>query len=121
MARRKVLSSSSGVSVQGGITVIVRGRQRSGLLPVAIIAVTVTLGILVFWPMIFPWVSRGAAIAGVPILCGDSTNTAIAADDDIPAGNPLNDPRTVITQGYDVGSHAPASIWGGVSGSCNRL
>lgn len=31
-----------------------------------------------------------------------------------PSGNPLRNPRTVITQGYGVGSHAPASVWGGV-------
>jgi len=31
-----------------------------------------------------------------------------------PSGNPLRDQRTVITQGYGVGSHAPASVWGGV-------
>ncbi len=31
-----------------------------------------------------------------------------------PSGNPLRDRRTVITQGYGVGSHAPASVWGGV-------
>ncbi|MGB9751323.1 M23 family metallopeptidase [Roseiflexus castenholzii] len=31
-----------------------------------------------------------------------------------PSGNPLRNPRTVITQGYGVGSHAPASVWGGI-------
>lgn len=31
-----------------------------------------------------------------------------------PSGNPLRDRRTVITQGYGVGSHAPASVWGGI-------
>ncbi len=31
-----------------------------------------------------------------------------------PSGNPLRTPRTIITQGYGVGSHAPASIWGGI-------
>lgn len=31
-----------------------------------------------------------------------------------PSGNPLRNPRTVITQGYGVGTHAPASVWGGV-------
>jgi murein DD-endopeptidase MepM/ murein hydrolase activator NlpD len=34
--------------------------------------------------------------------------------DDTPAGNPLQAPNIVITQGYGVGSHAPAAIWGGV-------
>lgn len=31
-----------------------------------------------------------------------------------PSGNPLRNPQTVITQGYGVGSHAPASVWGGI-------
>lgn len=34
--------------------------------------------------------------------------------DDVPAGNPLGLPNVVLTQGYGVGSHAPAAIWGGV-------
>ncbi|HEU5100203.1 MAG TPA: M23 family metallopeptidase [Roseiflexaceae bacterium] len=34
--------------------------------------------------------------------------------DDIPSGSPLVVPNMVMTQGYDVGSHAPAAIWGGV-------
>lgn len=36
------------------------------------------------------------------------------ASGDGPSGNPLNDPRTVLTQGYGVGTHAPAAVWGGV-------
>ena len=31
-----------------------------------------------------------------------------------PWGNPLADPRTQLSQGYGVGSHAPAEVWGGV-------
>jgi hypothetical protein len=34
--------------------------------------------------------------------------------DDVPVGNPLQMSNIVLTQGYGVGSHAPASIWGGV-------
>jgi murein DD-endopeptidase MepM/ murein hydrolase activator NlpD len=34
--------------------------------------------------------------------------------EDIPTGNPLGQPNTVMTQGYGVGSHAPANIWGAV-------
>lgn len=33
---------------------------------------------------------------------------------DEPWGNPTDSDRAVITQGYGVGSHAPAAIWGGV-------
>jgi murein DD-endopeptidase MepM/ murein hydrolase activator NlpD len=35
-------------------------------------------------------------------------------DTDMPIGNPLGLPNTVMTQGYGVGSHAPAEIWGAV-------
>jgi murein DD-endopeptidase MepM/ murein hydrolase activator NlpD len=38
----------------------------------------------------------------------------LPADGDTPAGNPLGKPNTVMTQGYGVGSHAPANIWGAV-------
>lgn len=31
-----------------------------------------------------------------------------------PQGNPLQAPNTVMTQGYGVGSHAPAATWGAV-------
>ncbi|NJM09010.1 M23 family metallopeptidase [Candidatus Gracilibacteria bacterium] len=31
-----------------------------------------------------------------------------------PHGNPLNDGRTVMTQGYGVGTHAPAEVWGAI-------
>jgi murein DD-endopeptidase MepM/ murein hydrolase activator NlpD len=33
---------------------------------------------------------------------------------DAPWGNPLQSNRTVLTQGYGVGSHAPADVWGGI-------
>jgi murein DD-endopeptidase MepM/ murein hydrolase activator NlpD len=36
------------------------------------------------------------------------------AGDDQPIGDPLGLPNTVMTQGYGVGSHAPANIWGAV-------
>lgn len=31
-----------------------------------------------------------------------------------PTGNPLQAPNTVMTQGYGVGTHAPAEIWGAI-------
>lgn len=36
------------------------------------------------------------------------------ADSDVPAINPLGLPNTIMTQGYGVGSHAPANVWGAV-------
>ncbi len=37
-----------------------------------------------------------------------------APDADIPAGNPLRSPRTIMTQTYGVGTHAPANVWGAI-------
>lgn len=31
-----------------------------------------------------------------------------------PNGNPLRSPHTVMTQGYGVGTHAPAAVWGAI-------
>lgn len=46
------------------------------------------------------------------------TGTALAGrgpiGNDVPSGNPLQSDRTVLTQGYGVGSHAPAETWGGI-------
>ncbi|MBO9324789.1 MAG: M23 family metallopeptidase [Roseiflexus sp.] len=52
-------------------------------------------------------VSRGAQ---------QSTRAMFAAQPaaERPSGNPLRDRRTVVTQGYGVGSHAPTSVWGGI-------
>lgn len=36
------------------------------------------------------------------------------SDDTRPQGNPLNAANTVMTQGYGVGSHAPAETWGAI-------
>jgi murein DD-endopeptidase MepM/ murein hydrolase activator NlpD len=36
------------------------------------------------------------------------------ASPDMPYGNPLQSARAVMTQGYGVGSHAPAAVWGAV-------
>lgn len=35
-------------------------------------------------------------------------------DDARPQGNPLRAPNTVVTQGYGVGTHAPAEVWGAI-------
>jgi murein DD-endopeptidase MepM/ murein hydrolase activator NlpD len=49
-----------------------------------------------------PRVTRNAALAALP------------QPQDIPWGNPMGSPRVVITQGYGVGTHAPAAIAGGI-------
>jgi murein DD-endopeptidase MepM/ murein hydrolase activator NlpD len=38
----------------------------------------------------------------------------LPGDPAAPYGNPLQSPRTILTQGYGVGSHAPAEVWGGL-------
>jgi murein DD-endopeptidase MepM/ murein hydrolase activator NlpD len=51
---------------------------------------------------------RGAAVAQ-PSLHGRGLPGTLR-----PSGNPLGAPNTVMTQGYGVGTHAPAEIWGAV-------
>jgi len=38
----------------------------------------------------------------------------VPTDNEAPRGNPLNNPATIITQGYGVGTHAPAATMGGL-------
>jgi murein DD-endopeptidase MepM/ murein hydrolase activator NlpD len=61
--------------------------------------------------------AHGAVGAGEPqSLVGVAQAGRGMSDDgeDTPRGNPLGASNTVITQGYGVGSHAPANIWGAV-------
>ena len=39
---------------------------------------------------------------------------ALPQDPDLPWGNPTDNPAAVMTQGYGVGSHAPAAAWGAI-------
>jgi murein DD-endopeptidase MepM/ murein hydrolase activator NlpD len=61
-----------------------------------------------------------ARVAGVPLpaasgLSGVAEQTGRGAGASaMPQGNPLQASNTVLTQGYGVGSHAPADTWGGV-------
>lgn len=48
---------------------------------------------------------------GMPIV-GEAQPQAV--DPDRPDGNPLQAANTVMTQGYGVGSHAPAATWGAI-------
>jgi murein DD-endopeptidase MepM/ murein hydrolase activator NlpD len=68
-------------------------------------------------PEISAW--RGAGIGGQAAIIGEAAprgglNPDAVADQRIPTGNPLRDRRTVMTQGYGVGTHTPAEVWGGV-------
>jgi murein DD-endopeptidase MepM/ murein hydrolase activator NlpD len=52
--------------------------------------------------------------AAQPLAGEAQVGRGAPAEDDVPAGDPLQSARTVMTQGYGVGSHAPANIWGAV-------
>lgn len=52
----------------------------------------------------------GGGISGEAVPAGRGPT----GDDDAPFGNPLGKTNTVMTQGYGVGTHAPAAIWGAV-------
>ena len=64
-------------------------------------------------PVLSGW-RAGGALAGSAAPAGLVGRGQPAADDGTPFGNPLRSPNTVLTQGYGVGSHAPANIWGAV-------
>lgn len=57
-----------------------------------------------------------AADPPLPPEGADSKGNQLVAgpEDGRPWGNPLNDRAAIITQGYGVGTHAPAATWGGV-------
>jgi len=61
--------------------------------------------------------AAGAAVAdgdAQPLVGMAQVGRGLPDADDTPDSNPLQSPRTVMTQGYGVGSHAPANIWGAV-------
>lgn len=47
-------------------------------------------------------------------LVGVSAPEKDILDPNMPIGSPLGDANIVVTQGYGVGSHAPAEVWGGI-------
>jgi len=54
---------------------------------------------------------------GTPVPTASTLRLVIpahAAAEDDPWGNPTHSTRVVMTQGYDVGTHAPAAVWGGI-------
>ena len=57
----------------------------------------------------------GATSKGIVAEAVPQAGRGLPGDADEPFGDPLGDAaRTVMTQGYGVGSHAPANIWGAV-------
>lgn len=75
-------------------------------------------------PIVSGWSGDGGAAAPVvpqgaaapPPQAATAPDAAARAGHpaDVPWGNPLGTAPTVMTQGYGVGSHAPAAVWGGV-------
>lgn len=72
-------------------------------------------------PRLSVWGVQGGAAAVGAVAGGGLSGVAQAQQqgrglpsDARPQGNPLQAPNTVMTQGYGVGSHAPAAVWGGV-------
>jgi murein DD-endopeptidase MepM/ murein hydrolase activator NlpD len=65
------------------------------------------------------WSAPGAGQAQAGPAAGGLSGAAAPighgfGGDQRPQGNPLGAPNTVMTQGYGVGSHAPAATWGAV-------
>ncbi len=58
-----------------------------------------------------------APLAGIFGKQNSATGNGLAADPhdaDMPWGNPTDNPAAVMTQGYGVGTHAPANVWGAI-------
>jgi murein DD-endopeptidase MepM/ murein hydrolase activator NlpD len=70
------------------------------------------------------WGAQGAGAAAQPAVVVAAPAAGLSgvaqptgrglAGDERPQGNPLQSANIVLTQGYGVGSHAPAETWGGV-------
>jgi murein DD-endopeptidase MepM/ murein hydrolase activator NlpD len=104
--------------------------QRGGSpLPFAILLVLIVVGGLVFWNQRDPqtrvstWGAQAIAPAALSAARSPAGLSGVAEQrqqgrglpgDLRPAGNPLQAANTVMTQGYGVGTHAPAEIWGAI-------
>lgn len=90
----------------------------SGLRKLVFVLAIIGLGYLLLQMRSAPL--RISAWSGSAVRPGSITGEAAPltgrgiADPDLPAIDPLGLPNTVMTQGYGVGSHAPAEIWGAV-------
>lgn len=83
---------------------------------VALVVVLLVCGFLLFQPngnqpFVSNWNGVGGMSAGVS---GKALPQTGRGSPDVPFGNPLGLPNTVMTQGYGVGTHAPANVWGAV-------
>lgn len=81
------------------------------------IAIVLAVLLLIFFqtqpgPSISAWGGASTGISGQAMPLSGQAVPGGAAD--TPQGSPLRSPRTVMTQGYGVGTHAPADVWGAV-------
>ena len=86
------------------------------------IAIIIVIGTTIAWVTSRPTITGVATpmhesrphftITGVAVAAAAGDCASVAPD--IPCGNPLQSPQTVLTQGYGVGSHAPAAVWGAI-------
>lgn len=100
------------------------GQDMSTLQKVLLILALVGLGYLLLQvqpgqPVLSSWRSGQAQVAkpkslGIVGAAMPQTGRGLPGEPNAPYGNPLHVPNTILTQGYAVGSHAPADIWGGV-------
>lgn len=107
--------------IDGGWSALPLGRK------VLLILAVIGLGYLLYQrqpgpALLSPWggapfLAAAGAVAAPPIVAEAAPQAGrglVPGDQDTPYGNPLGVPNTVMTQGYGVGSHAPANIWGAV-------
>lgn len=99
------------------------GANLSTTQQIILIAALVILGVVLLQngsdrPILSTWSGGGGTIRpSKSVGIAGSTNLSgrgLPGDPDAPYGNPLNTDRTILTQGYGVGSHAPADVWGGI-------
>ncbi|ABX06323.1 M23 family metallopeptidase [Herpetosiphon sp.] len=70
-------------------------------------------------PTISAWRGENPSVAGlsgsaIQVGQGDTLVAPPGISSDQPWGNPVAANRVVMTQGYGVGSHAPAEVWGAI-------
>lgn len=102
---------------------LMNGGGRWAVVAVAALGVWLTFGHTSRTPVVSTWggeVQQAAAAPANPLaglFSKSNQPTTLARDphpQDVAWGNPLDNPQTVMTQGYGVGSHAPAAVWGAV-------
>jgi murein DD-endopeptidase MepM/ murein hydrolase activator NlpD len=110
-----------GAAERGGTPVVWPDAARSGGRPwgLMLVAALATLGGLWYAGLIalpaLPPLAPVPVVVGAPAAPAPAPVAPVApADTQQPHGNPLRMPQTIMTQGYGVGTHAPAQAWGAI-------